>query len=168
MNYFTLKEIFNSVIYSIIYGFIFSAFYNLEKTLISNAKDIAEIPRNAIYYDKVFSLLKQEKNYKFSIGKIFIFVSILLFTIGYVVLSYFALDGLIRFYVLFFSLISFYLSNILVFSKLGKLLYYTISFVLSLVTISLRLILYPIKVLHNIIKKLIKSKKTNIQSMGKL
>ena len=111
-------EVFYSVVYSAIYGFLCSAintifmvlnlflrcFFVAYKTIkISNADKL-----------EIGLFFKEENNLR---EAIFVFIKIIAFSVGFAVLSYVTIDGIIRIYMLAICFASFYLSKILFFDR---------------------------------------------------
>ena len=123
---FSFSEIFLSVIYSILFGITLAFLYEF-------ARIISFLPETIFLIFRKSEFLNVRKIYLSNqtiIQKILFF---LCFTLGTILLSYFALDGLIRVYVIAVSLATFFVVKKMTFYFLEWILYTLLS-----------LILYPI------------------------
>ena len=113
MIWFSGEQILFSILYSLIYGGIFAlfvCFLSVLSTMIKNGAYMLAcffIPGRKLTASDLRVFEKEEKS-----GFI-IYLYIILFTLGFILLSYIALDGCIRAYTLLFSLISFYLIRLI-------------------------------------------------------
>ena len=120
---FSFSEIFLSVIYSIFWGITLAFLYE-------SARIISFLP-------ETISLIFRKTNFS-NAGKIYLsnqtitqkIIFFLSFTLGTILLSYFALDGLIRLYVIAVSLATFYLVKKMAFYLLEGILYTLLSIIL--------------------------------------
>jgi hypothetical protein len=124
MNGFNIVETLTSIISAFSYGVLFSFF-----TFLLRLKSIVSesFKHSAVGYEIT------EKNTKIdaiskslSLSSLEIFLSVILFGLGFVTLSYVSLDGYIRLYTLVFALLGLYVANIL----FVKILSYTLMRVL--------------------------------------
>ncbi len=107
MIWFSPSEIGYSIICSLIYGAVFAAlvcFVSLLSTLLSNAKAVLSsfVLPNKVRI-KQSELLRQAKS---DISSFITVLLIILFTLGYILLSYYTLDGSMRSYTLLLSVAS--------------------------------------------------------------
>ena len=113
---FSFGEIFLSVIYSIFWGITLAFLYE-------SIRIISFLPETISLIFRKTKFLNDEKIYLSNqtiIQKILFFLS---FTLGTILLSYFALDGLIRLYVIAVSLATFFLAKKMAFYLLEGILY---------------------------------------------
>ena len=120
---FSFYEIFLSVIYSVSFGGLLAILYEFFRILS--------------FLPETISLIFRKTNFS-NAGKIYLsnqtitqkIIFILSFTLGTILLSYFALDGLIRLYVIAVSLATFYLVKKMAFYLLEGILYTFLSIIL--------------------------------------
>lgn len=148
---FSLGEILGSVIYALAYGVVFSVAFSLCRLIRGILFALPEITIESIKYKKIFPLpnFKQYIDPKI-IGPLFGFVWIIIFTLGFILISYFSLDGVIRIYMLLIAFASFYLSNFLFCDILNKILLFILNLILQLFCLILRVIILPFKKLLHI------------------
>jgi len=104
MMVFSGKEIMLSVIYAIIYGFGFSLFYQALLVLSVSIKLLPNLFVEILRFERIMPPPSAKKNIKNGkSGPILAFFSVLLFFIGFIIISYIFLDGEIRVYMLFLS-----------------------------------------------------------------
>ena len=125
MIYFSFKETFFSVLCSLAYGCLFGVFLSL----LSVSFDCIRLFAERVYKGVTLSFSESTRigrggRSKSSFGKVRVFLLIILFTIGYILLSYYSLDGQIRLYTMLLSLISLYLSWKLTSLSLQRLVFY--------------------------------------------
>lgn len=145
MIVFTSQEIAFSLLCAVIFGVLFSVICSLMTVLFSLLKKIRTFPHDIIKYDKISSVTVSKtpsSAKKTSLaGKIF---GIILFTVGFVLLSYLCLDGTIRVYMIFLSIASFYLSKVAFFDFLQKALIVLTDILYRYVVVIFRVFLYPL------------------------
>jgi hypothetical protein len=83
-------------------------------------------------------------------------VDILVFGVGFIFLSYAALDGALRFYMLILSFAAFYLSNFAFFEFLSRILNIFFDYLELCVLIFIRIIMFPIRQLIKKCQKMFK------------
>ena len=145
---FTLGEILSSLIYAAIYGAVFSAVYSGIKLLCDTVLSIPGLIGNIFVYESIFHLPNFRKNIvRRKIGSIFTLLLIILFTLGFVLISYLTLDGVIRLYVLFVAFASFYLSNFVFCDILSRVFLWIFDQILKLVCLIVRILIHPFRML---------------------
>lgn len=150
MMTFSFAEILRSVFYAIIYGCIFE-FCVLVIKLIKGVIEVAgESFQSIIHFKKLmplpsFSEIKTTDN----LGPFLSAALILSFSLGFSLLSYIALDGEIRIYLLLISFASFYLSKFVFFVFLNKLLIRIFRFIFIIFSLAIRLIILPFKTMFS-------------------
>ena len=108
------EEILHSIIYALLYGLAFS-FFNF-------CFDIANTFFLSIFY-RVKIVRKEDNNdivlakNRTGLGGFLVFMKIFLFSLGFMVLSYVALDGVVRIYMLVLCFASFYLAKNMIFNR---------------------------------------------------
>ena len=146
MIYFSFRSIILSIIYALIYGAIFGFVINFIKQIPLMLKYIVSIPKALIIYTGPLNSVTYVKKYKKKpnvISRLYVFFSIIIFSLGFLFLSYYAIDGELRLYLLLFSFLgikascSFILFINFTLLPFKKLIYMHIVF--------LRIIFYPIK-----------------------
>ena len=124
---FSFSEIINSVFCAIIYGGGFFAFFVIFRILLSRLRDIKLFIRSSYKYSRITDRKCRGSTHQ-NASSITVFFDILFFGIGFILLSYFALDGCIRVYMaLVTSFVFFALKKLLysrTFSGVGLLLDY--------------------------------------------
>lgn len=155
MIYFAAEEIYTSVLYAIIYGFVFAIISRLSRLLIEEIRLARHLVTAVIRYEKIFdppiALKYSAEKCKLDgmSGRIFKFCEILTFGIGYILLSYLALDGLHRVYILIISLIAYFLAERLISVTLLKALILIIELIMTLIVYIFRILLKPIIKIHS-------------------
>ncbi len=146
MMTFTSQEILLSVLYAIIYGCFFALLLSALLLIKGVIKGGRESLISVIRFDKIFPLpsfsqIQASENP----GAFLSAASIILFAVGFSLLSYFSLDGEIRLYMLILSFASFYLSKFVIlgifkkiFTRLIRLIFIALSFVLRIFILPLR------------------------------
>ena len=99
---FSVREIFSSVIYSILFGGLLAIFIEFSR-IISFLPETISLLFNKTPFSNVKKFYAREP----SIFQIISFF--FLFTLGSILLSYFVLDGMVRIYVIILLLIGFFL-----------------------------------------------------------
>jgi hypothetical protein len=139
---FTKEQVLFSIIYAAIYGLAASVVYNLSCALISILKSLPQIFRQAVCFDKIFPLPRFDKaNKSGEVGGLIVFASIISFSFGFLLLSYFALDGCIRLYMLIITSASFFVSNIVLWTILESAVLALINIFLKLTSIIIRCVI---------------------------
>ena len=151
---FTTKEIINSVFLSFAYGAISSFCYTIILTINSLLNNAPTIFERIVVFDNVFpvphhrKLLDTKKK-----GPLIVFISILFFGIGFILLSYLALDGEIRLYMLIVSSALFYLLNLTFFDIFRKIVFLIFDCFIVALSIPIRLFIYLLKKLFHLFIK---------------
>lgn len=139
MIVFTQDEILISVVGAICFGGVFAIISSLiliiRSLLISFPKVIKEI----FLFDKVFPLPRMYSAFlPCEGGGIFAFFSVFVFAVGYILISYLFLDGVIRLYMLLFAFAAFYLSKITFCDVLKRFFIFIFRMIFMLVSLVLR------------------------------
>lgn len=151
---FNIYEILLSIGYAAGYGVAYSAIFSLFLLLRAMIISLAEIMVTIFKFEKIFPLPCFKNLIKpCNRGAVFTFLSVVIFTLGFITISYFALDGVIRIYMLIFAFASFYLSKFALFDFLNKLFVWIFDKILVLLCLALRIALTPAR-------RLLKLKKT--------
>lgn len=151
---FSIREIIFSALSAVIFGVVFSAFVCTLDMLIGVASSLPEFLIASVRFDKVFPPARLSVSArKRSVGPIYLFFCILIFALGFSLLSYISLDGEIRIYMLILSFASFYLSKISFCNFLTRAILWLFDGAISLVTLALRCLVLPIKLLIRFVKK---------------
>ena len=150
---FSTYETIISVLYAALYGACFCILYSLMIIIRNIINSLVDLMENIVCYDKIFVLPKGivSKNDR-NIGASFLFISIILYVIGIVLVSYAALDGIIRLYMIIISSALFFLLKFAFFNKFNKILFAIFDYFLSFVCVLMRIILFPAKFLYDKIK----------------
>ena len=97
---FSGREILLSVLYAFLFGLGYSLLYQLILISLEAVKSLPRLAREILGSEKIFpspSIKKELKDRKF--GAVFAFFSVFLFFVGFLLLSYLALDGQLRLYI---------------------------------------------------------------------
>ncbi len=148
MIYFTAGEIFRSMLYGAIYGALCAFLFVLLTVSRLVIRDVALCFRQIFVYKNIRDKIRLEASCdnvcQSSAGVIF---EIILFTLGFILLSYLALDGLIRGYMLAIVFASFYLSKMAFFDYFKMIILKVLRFLLVFFTSVLRILLFPFCIL---------------------
>ena len=154
---FSFEEIYGSMLYAITWGAVFCAAFSLCGLILGIVGSFGRICRVIFVYEKIFAPpTKEELKIVPRYNALLSFVSVLIFTLGFAVVSYFSLDGVIRLYMLILSFASFYLSKIVFFDFLNKAIGFILSSAFLLLCPLVRLLIYPVKLLVRSAKRMIK------------
>ena len=152
---FDLKITLTSILFAVIFGVLYAVLYSVVYLLKSTFGCIPSIIRDIVSFDKILPLPRFE--YLSTEGRLGGFLTsllIILFGLGFSILSYISLDGQIRIYMLFFSFASFYLSKKVFFNIFIRFFFLLLSCFLILFSIILRVIILPIKmIIHYFLRK---------------
>lgn len=108
MIYFSSSEILISVIASALYGVLFSLFSLAFVVFACLFKEFFRSVKNAFDYSIKLSAIPL-KNPNKSTGGVYVFLGIIAFSLGYVLLCYFSLDASFRLYVLLISATTYFI-----------------------------------------------------------
>ena len=142
MMSFTAGEIFFSILCAIIFGFGFSFLTSMLLIIREIAHAFGSIMKKSLTYEKILPppSIKSIKINQAAWSVVTV-LWVVLFMLGFSILSYVALDGEIRLYMLVLSFASFYLSKSIFFVYFGKLLIYLFGIIFSLISIMTRIII---------------------------
>lgn len=152
MMSFSEREILLSVVYSMIYGVIFSSFYSFILVTSSMVKSIPIVLKKILVFDKLLPAPKTRSCITKSSGKITAFLSVIAFALGFSLLSYIALDGQIRIYMLVLSSASLYISNFVFFGIFEAVISSVFDIVIFVISLSVRCLIMAVKKV-NFVKK---------------
>lgn len=143
---FSLEEITRSILYASSFGILFSFIYTGVRLFKSILLTIPEFIRELFVFDRLFYTPDFKKSMiLMKNGRLMTFISILLFSLGLVTVSYLSLDGEIRIYMIVFSFASFYLANIVFFRILLKAIIFILDLFLRVICIALRMMIFPFR-----------------------
>ena len=159
MIYFTADEIWQSLLISAFYGILFATASGLFLSLKCTVFDVCDCLKQITIYKKLTNKVVFKQNsvgYSKSAAEIFLYI--VAFFFGYVLTCYVALDGVLRVYVLVIALLSFFLVKKIFVDKIILTFRNIFRFLLSTVTIIVRIIFHPLrriyqKTVHKIVKK---------------
>lgn len=142
---FSGREIAYSVISALIFGAGLSVLASLMEVLGIVFQNMRNFTRDIFKFEKLTELSSVKFN-KENQKKAIILrnIGIVAFTVGFILLSYFCLDGIIRIYMVILCFASFYLSKFTFSDFLRRVLIAFISLLYRCLVITLRLLLYPI------------------------
>ena len=147
---FSAEEIFSSVIFALAYGAIFAVIFSLTVVMKESLAVFFNMLKNSLRYDKIFPLPSYEKvKISNKTGAFISVVSIFLFAVGFSLLSYLALDGQLRLYMLTLSFASFYLSKIAFFDIFSRVILFAFRISFILIVFIVRLVLWLPKRIFN-------------------
>lgn len=161
MMHFTVSEIFSSVLFAFIFGAGCAFLYMLALSIFDQLAYILLFPKYIFCYsEKILSIPPKTNSGRKEKGSpVLTFFSIIIFTLGFILLSYFALDGSIRLYMLVISLSSLFLVKKVLLSKIFSLLNISVYYLFSYIIIALRVVTYPfLRSFFYIKKKILKQK----------
>lgn len=149
---FSFEEIISSVLYALIYGAGFSIFYMLISLFFVMIRAFRQVFVEIISFDKILpSPTVKIDNTESGGGGFFAFLSVVLFFVGFLFLSYFTLDGVIRFYMLVLSSASVYILYSAFYGFLRKVIVMIFNHILFLFSTIVRLVIFPVKHIFYII-----------------
>lgn len=149
MMTFSAGEIFSSVVYALIYGIAFAMMLSAIKAIKEGIYASLEYLKNISKNDRIFSLPSLKRvNFIHRTDAVAHALSILLFAVGFSLLSYLSLDGQIRLYMLIFSFASFYMSKNAFFGFSKKIVFIALGIPVALIAMALRITLKIIKRLN--------------------
>ena len=149
MIYFEAEEIFLSVLHSFAYGFAFSLFTLLPRLLIYSSRFVFTLPKSLVCYQRITDAVKpREISGEYRLAKaVTVFLGVVTFFVGYILLSYYSLDGAIRAYTLLICVFSAAVTEKLICPFLLRVLKRLASPICFAISVILRIIALPIKVL---------------------
>ena len=154
---FSINEILVSIGYAAGYGVAYSAIFSLCLLIRALIFSLSNILSDIFRFEKIFPLPSFKKHIKLSErGAIFSFLSVIIFALGFILISYFALDGVVRVYMLFFAFAAFYLSKFVLFDFLNKIFVWFFDKLLMLLCLFLRISFAPIRSLFKFVKSRLK------------
>lgn len=165
MIYFTADEIGRSLLIALAYGVFFCLIISLFDVIYGTIKDLFYSLKQIIVYEKITSEVNfVELKIKKEGSAAGVFVSVVLFFIGYILISYMTLDGCVRIYMLIVSSASLFLLKLIICDKFVFLMRKILRSVICGFVIALRTLLYPLcrfyqKIRSKIVKNLGKIKK---------
>ncbi len=120
MMHFTSGEILISLLYAVVFGIGFFVFYTSACIFKYELVRLIGVLPSTFRYDKILEKpTKIQGRCEKQQGVIFAFMSVIIFAIGFILLSYYALDGCIRVYLLLFALSSFFIPKVLFYEKIA-------------------------------------------------
>ncbi len=150
---FSFEEILFSILAALCYGLIFSAGLSLFLVIIRVAFSIPVAAGEIYRFEKIFPLPKFKGiNTERKCGTVTWILAIAAYWLGFCLVSYLALDGEIRLYMLVLSFASLYLSNSAFSVFFTKLFSYLLRIFLIVLFLFFRLLFAPIKVLISFVK----------------
>lgn len=174
MTFFTLEEILSSILSAALFGAVFAVILVVLAVVFKELQLILSLPWQVFSYQgsikskpTVRVLLPKSGKFSSFLDGAAVFVKILLFTVGFILLSYHSLDGSVRIYMLIISLAAYFsvkmlleMSIFILFDRLFTWLWHRLIIILRIVTLPIsRLIFFIWKYLHSKIFK----KYSNVQ-----
>ena len=144
MNYFSLREILYSLLYAIIYGAVSALIFCVFRSARIILYDIRKSVGLLIKYDKIYQVrFTEDPGKSREMHPTELFLSIVFLFVVYILLSYHALDGVIRLYMLITFFASFYLSKIVISAFLDKIVGRIVRLIFSLFIVAFRFATFP-------------------------
>jgi hypothetical protein len=144
---FTGEELLLSVLHALIYGAIFSAVYQMMRIAFDMILALPTACKDMLIYKNIFSVT--DFNRYTSVDKrgwFFSFFSLIAYFLGFLLLSYYSLDGQVRIYMLLISSATFYAFNLSFCVVFRRIVLFLLGQILAIVTVALRIVLLPIKI----------------------
>ena len=142
MMTFSAGEIFSSVVYALIYGIAFAMMLSAIKAIKEGVSSSFEYLKKVSSNDNIFSLPRLKRvDFIHRTSAVAHALSILLFAVGFSLLSYLSLDGQIRLYMLILSFASFYMSKNAFSGFLKRIVFIALGIPVVLIAIALRITL---------------------------
>ena len=151
---YTSYELIWSVAHALIYGAFFAFVYQLALILRGLIVSIPSLLCEVVFYEEFFVPPRLKDHIEGGkTGSLFAFFSLLSYFLGFILLSYYSLDGQIRLYMLAITSASLYIFNISFCVVLRAVITFLLDVLLVVVAITVRIILLPIKIIYNILVK---------------
>ena len=151
---FTLKDIAASIYSATLYGAVYSIFFCLVGIIFSQIRIYFLIPAEVFGYNgSIWKVTLSERSQKEGKNKnkfinLFLsaaaFLKTLLFFLGITVMSYYALDGMIRLYFIAFAVFSARLLS-LICDKIWKIILRALLLIYKWIIIAFRIVTYPLR-----------------------
>lgn len=144
MMHFTSSEILISLLYAVVFGALFFILYSAVSILKYELGRLIDILPTVFQYDKILEkpTKKQGRNENQE-GGAFAFMSVIIFALGFVLLSYYALDGCVRIYLLLFALSSFFIPKALLYEKIALIFEWVFEVLFYALIIAFRIAAWP-------------------------
>lgn len=101
---FTIEEINASVVSAFIYGILFAAFTCAILEILNLIQSLPRIIGRILKFNRLFEYISLSGISVYTPGGLAIFLFFFSFTLGFILMSYVMLDGLIRLYMIIFSI----------------------------------------------------------------
>ena len=112
MIYFSPVEILCSLLHAVVFGMGFSFIYQLFVVILRTVKSIPGLMNEILFAERIFPFPSVKGKIKEGEeGGMTAFLSVIFFFLGFLLLSYFSLDGRLRIYMLVVSSASLYVFN---------------------------------------------------------
>ena len=148
---FSHQEILVSLAYAVAYGVTFSALLALVKLILRIALALPGFLYDTLSFTKI--LPREDFKGRINLmenGKVFDFLGVIIFTLGFILISYLSLDGEIRIYMLLSAFAAVYLSNLVFYGIFIRFFLFLFDIIFGLLCIAIRLIIYPFMKLYRI------------------
>jgi hypothetical protein len=147
-----ITEVLMSLVYAILYGAGYALAFAVVSCLAGQGERFRGFLPMLLEYDKILEKpIKNKGRTEYKPGNVFLFCAVIFFAIGFLLLSYFALDGCLRVYMLLASVTSFLLTKSLACDKIYFILDALFGFLFFVLVAILRL---PISVLLRFARKI--------------
>lgn len=144
MMSFTMREILASVAFGCLFGFLFFMIFTAVNLLIYRSRVFFTFPLLLIQYDKILeNPIKNIGRNKIKANSTIFFLFVILFFLGFVLLSYYVLDGCIRIYLFLLSVCTFFISKALLYELLNSFLDRVIGAAFYLLVLCFRIFIFP-------------------------
>ena len=163
MRFFTVYEIFKSIILSVFAGFLFGGLYCVSENIFTSIKKTILIIPHSIKLLSDFSLqkakmyIRKEKKVKLNIVTKNIFEAIIFLVIGIftIILFYISLDGIVRIYVILITATFFLITKKFIGKFFSFVFERIFGVIYSILLIPVCVLLFPIYKILGLTKKLI-------------
>ena len=148
MIYFSPAEILCSLLHAVVFGMGFSFFYQLFVAILRTAKSIPGLMNEILFAERIFPFPSVKGKFKEGEeGGMTAFLSVIFFFLGFLLLSYFSLDGRVRIYMLVVSSASLYAFNYAFSVILGAFFCNAFDLILAVASTVIRCVMLPFKLL---------------------
>ena len=150
---FSTDEIVRSVYYSILYGMLYCGFISIFQVASGLLLSLKELLNHVLNYEKIFILPKRILSTKFGkIGPFTVFLYFIFYSIGFVLLSYLTLDGIVRIYMIIISSATIFLLKPTFYAFSSKIVLEAFELFLKISCVFIRIIILPVKLVIKQVK----------------
>jgi len=141
---FTVQEILRSLIYAAVFGIGFFLFFTVAAIIVNQIRRLRFLPSLIIKYDKISEkTIKNNGRIENKSNSVSVSAAVVLFILGFLLLSYYALDGIIRIYLFLVSFISFAAAKQLFYKHIYSIINTIFDVAYHLFVLALRILCLP-------------------------